>query len=58
MKDIHQWVTRYLMYQFQSGVSRPGGAWGVTPPILENFVFFARQFEKFHQKLTKIDENF
>jgi hypothetical protein len=21
----------------------------VTPPILRNFVFFARQFEKFHQ---------
>jgi hypothetical protein len=41
-----------------SGVSRPGGVEGITPPILENFVFFARQFEKFHQKLTKIDENF
>jgi hypothetical protein len=46
------------LYAF-TGVSRWGGVWGVTPPQSWKILFFfGRQFSKFRQKLTKIDEIF
>ncbi len=45
LRDLSKMKIRPFGILSNSGVSRWGGEWGVTPPaILENFVFFGRQF--------------